>query len=124
MSVESMSQAETRSAPGRFAGGVTVVTGMDGADPVGFARHRSRRSRSTRRRSSSAPITAVAPGRGSARPGVLMRVHAETHDVHAAGDHDVVIGRVLEPESPAGERPLIFFRGKFGIDTPATLVSA
>lgn len=57
-------------------------------------------------------------------PGVLMRVHAEIHDVHTAGDHDVVIGRVLELESLAEERPLIFFRGKFGIEAPPTLLSA
>ncbi|MEV5647352.1 flavin reductase family protein [Nocardia sp. NPDC052254] len=55
-------------------------------------------------------------------PGVLMRVHAEIHDVHAAGDHDVVIGRVLDLESLTEERPLIFFRGKFGIETPPGLL--
>jgi flavin reductase (DIM6/NTAB) family NADH-FMN oxidoreductase RutF len=53
--------------------------------------------------------------------GVLTRVHAEVHAVHPAGDHDVVIGRVLEletppPVQPAGERPMLFFRGRFGVD--------
>lgn len=57
-------------------------------------------------------------------PGVLMRVHAEVHDVHTAGDHDVVIGRVLELESVTEERPLLFFRGQFGIETPRTLMRA
>lgn len=60
-----------------------------------------------------------------ALPGVLMRVHAETYDMHPAGDHDVVIGRVLELESVARERPMIFFQGRFGIGTPeTTLLSA
>lgn len=51
-------------------------------------------------------------------PEVLMRVHCEVEDVHVAGDHDVVIGRVLELESPSAGRPLLFFRGKFGVETP------
>ncbi|MEU4838106.1 flavin reductase family protein [Nocardia testacea] len=167
MSVESISQAEMRSALGRFASGVTVVTGMDGADPVGFAcqsfasvsldpplvlfcaDHRGRswpRIRASRRftinvlHEDQADLCTRFGSRDGRKfdelewetskwatpslPGVLIRVHAETHEVHAAGDHDVVIGRVLELEPLAGERPLIFFRGKFGIDTPATLLSA
>ncbi|MFF1461832.1 flavin reductase family protein [Streptomyces sp. NPDC058330] len=54
--------------------------------------------------------------------GVLMRAHAEVYGVHVAGDHDVVIGRVLEleTETGAGQRPMLFFRGRFGVDgTPA-----
>ncbi|UNT00520.1 flavin reductase family protein [Streptomyces tubbatahanensis] len=52
---------------------------------------------------------------------VLMRAHAEVYAVHAAGDHDVVIGRVLEVEGMEGgeggpERdPMLFFRGRFGL---------
>ncbi|MGW6333103.1 flavin reductase family protein [Nocardia rhamnosiphila] len=57
-------------------------------------------------------------------PGVLMRVHAEVSEVHRAGDHDVVIGRVLELETVARKAPMIFFRGKFGIDPRADLLSA
>jgi flavin reductase (DIM6/NTAB) family NADH-FMN oxidoreductase RutF len=49
-----------------------------------------------------------------ALPGVLARVHAEVGDVHPAGDHDVVIGRVLEVETPGDEEPMIYFRGGFG----------
>lgn len=51
-------------------------------------------------------------------PGVLMRVHAEVEDVHVAGDHDVVIGRVLQLETPQDGRPLLFFRGTFGVEQP------
>ncbi|MFF3494529.1 flavin reductase family protein [Streptomyces sp. NPDC002795] len=53
-------------------------------------------------------------------PGALTRVHAEVHDVRAAGDHDVVIGRVLGLD-PVGEGlPMLFFRGGFGVDDPTT----
>ncbi|MHA4852889.1 flavin reductase family protein [Rhodococcus sp. MSC1_016] len=48
-------------------------------------------------------------------PGVLMRVHADVQSVHTAGDHDIVIGRVLGLESLSDERPLVFFRGGFGL---------
>ncbi len=47
---------------------------------------------------------------------VLLRLHAEVHQVHAAGDHDVVIGRVLELERGSDQRPMIYFRGSFGIE--------
>ena len=53
-----------------------------------------------------------------------MRVHAEIHDVHTAGDHDVVIGRILELESVTEERPMIFFRGGFGLDAASKLLRA
>lgn len=50
-------------------------------------------------------------------PGALMRVHAEVAEVHVAGDHDVVIGRVLGLETdPDLERPMLFFRGRFGVE--------
>lgn len=48
-------------------------------------------------------------------PGVLVRVHADVQSVHTAGDHDVVIGRVRELESVCEERPMVFFRGSFGL---------
>lgn len=50
-------------------------------------------------------------------PGVLMRVHAEVHSVHVEGDHDVVVGRVLQLETAEDDsRPMLFFRGRFGIE--------
>lgn len=49
-------------------------------------------------------------------PEVLMRVHAEVYDVHVAGDHDVVVGRVLEIDVLSDEPPMLFFRGQFGIE--------
>jgi 3-hydroxy-9,10-secoandrosta-1,3,5(10)-triene-9,17-dione monooxygenase reductase component len=54
-------------------------------------------------------------------PRVLVRVHAEITEVHRAGDHEIVIGRVLELEQPREGRPLVFYQGRFGLgdDEPA-----
>ncbi|MFI9494003.1 flavin reductase family protein [Streptomyces halstedii] len=51
-------------------------------------------------------------------PGVLTRVHADVYDVHGAGDHDVVLGRVLALETVSDREPMLFFRGGFGVDRP------
>ncbi|MER5839252.1 flavin reductase family protein [Streptomyces prasinus] len=52
-------------------------------------------------------------------PDVLTRVHADVYDVHTAGDHDVVVGRVLALETVTDRRPMLFFRGGFGVESPA-----
>lgn len=50
-------------------------------------------------------------------PQALLRVHCEVDQVHVAGDHDVVIGRVLELElDPTYHRPMLFYRGRFGVE--------
>lgn len=49
-------------------------------------------------------------------PGVLVRVHAELTEVHEGGDHDIAIGRVRGLESVRPGRPLVFYRGGFGLD--------
>lgn len=153
--------AELRRVMGRFASGVTVVTGVEGGEPVGFAcqsfasvslepplvlfcADRHGRTWPRIRRSGRFCVNILAEeqidvcrrfgsGRGKkydglgwdlsrwgtpALRGVLARVHAEVRDVHVAGDHDVVIGRVLEVETVTGGRPMIFFRGRLGIDRP------
>lgn len=144
---------------GGFASGVTVVTGLDEGEPVGFAcqsfasvslepplvlfcaDHRGRtwpRIRTAGRFS----VSVLAEGQGDvcARfgsaggrkfdrlawhespwgtpviEGTLLHVHCAVDAVHVAGDHDVVIGKVLAVDLPAdGQRPMIFFRGEFGI---------
>jgi flavin reductase (DIM6/NTAB) family NADH-FMN oxidoreductase RutF len=53
-------------------------------------------------------------------PEVLMRVHADVEQVLTAGDHDVVLGRVLAVERVADHRPMIFFRGGFTLPPAAT----
>ncbi|MEV0783852.1 flavin reductase family protein [Streptomyces sp. NPDC050423] len=55
-------------------------------------------------------------------PGVLTRVHADVQDVRGAGDHDVVVGRVLALEAVTDQRPMLFFRGGFGVGGPVAAV--
>src|SRR5690606_12247621 len=151
--------AEFRRALGMFASGVTVITAVDGGEPVGFAcqafasvslepplilfcADRKGRTWPRIRRAGRFTVNVLGEDQtdlclrfGSrtkkrfdglawslsrwgtpALPDVLVRIHAEVHAVHTAGDHDVVIGRVLELEPVTEQRPLIFFRGRFGID--------
>jgi flavin reductase (DIM6/NTAB) family NADH-FMN oxidoreductase RutF len=55
---------------------------------------------------------------------VLLRVHCAVENVHPTGDHDVVIGRVLALDAPETEhRPMIFFRGGFGIGAADPVVA-
>ncbi|GAA1267681.1 flavin reductase family protein [Pseudonocardia aurantiaca] len=150
--------AEFRRAMAEFATGVTVVTGLDDAEPMGFACQSfasvslqpplvmfcaDQRGRSWPRIRRGGRFcvhvlgedqTALCErfGSGYGRkfdgvewslsrwdtpvlPGVLMRVHADVQQVHAAGDHDLVVGQVLQVERITGRRPMIFFRGGFGI---------
>lgn len=53
-----------------------------------------------------------------ALPGAVLRVHCELEVVHPGGDHDVAVGRVLGLETEPFTRPLIFHRGRFGIEQP------
>lgn len=151
--------AELRQAMGMFASGVTVITGSDDGDAVGFAcqafasvslepplilfcADRGSRTWPRIRKSGRFSVNVLGEeqsdlcGRFGSSTGrkydgldwelsrwgtpalrdVLLRVHAEVSDVHVAGDHDVVIGRVLEVERGAQRRPMVFFRGRFSID--------
>ena len=47
--------------------------------------------------------------------GVLASVHCDIQQIHAAGDHDVVIGHVRELVTHRDSGPLLFFRGQFGL---------
>lgn len=52
-------------------------------------------------------------------PGVAARFDCQTHAVHPAGDHSVVIGRVLRITTGGpGEHPLVFAAGRFGEFAP------
>ncbi len=150
---------EMRSAMSVFASGVTIVTGLDDGEPVGFAcqsfasvslepplvlfcaDHRGR-AWPRIRRSGRFTVNVLGEdqrevcGRFGSRtglkfqgldwsasrwgtpslPDVLMRAHAEVHAVHVSGDHDIVIGRVIALEVLKPGKPLLFYRGKFGID--------
>jgi 3-hydroxy-9,10-secoandrosta-1,3,5(10)-triene-9,17-dione monooxygenase reductase component len=62
---------------------------------------------------------------GPSIDGVLATVLCDVHDVHRAGDHDIVVGRVRQlwtsqtDGSAAG--PLLYFRGRYGIEDPDDL---
>jgi 3-hydroxy-9,10-secoandrosta-1,3,5(10)-triene-9,17-dione monooxygenase reductase component len=45
--------------------------------------------------------------------GTLAHLDCTIHSVHEAGDHYVVIGRVLDLASTEGDDPLLFFQGKY-----------
>ncbi len=161
---ESPTPAEMRSALGSFASGVTVVTGLDADEPVGFtcqsfasvslepplvlfcADHRGRAWPRIRQAGRFCVNVLAEDQRdlcdrfGSSRgarfdglewesspwgtpslPSVLLRVHAQVESVHLAGDHDVVIGRVLAldtalRDSSATQRPMVFYRGGFTLE--------
>ena len=51
---------------------------------------------------------------GPSLDGVLATVHCVVEQVHPAGDHQVVIGRVQELVTHRDVGPLLFFRGEFG----------
>ena len=51
---------------------------------------------------------------GPSLDGVLATVHCTIEQVHEAGDHDVVVGRVRRLVMHREVGPLLFFRGQFG----------
>ncbi|WP_067172595.1 flavin reductase family protein [Microtetraspora niveoalba] len=155
--------ADMRRVMGQFATGVTIVTGLDRGEPVGFAcqsfasvslepplvlfcaDHRGR-TWPRIRESGRFTVNVLAERQGdlcarfgSSRgarfegldwtpsrwdtpslPGVLVRVHCDVETAHVAGDHDIVVGRVLELEWVGEEAPLLFFRGRFGVGDAAS----
>jgi flavin reductase (DIM6/NTAB) family NADH-FMN oxidoreductase RutF len=55
---------------------------------------------------------------GPSLDGVLATVLCDVHDVHRAGDHDIVVGRVRQLWTSGDSGPLLYFRGRYGIDEP------
>ncbi len=47
-------------------------------------------------------------------PDVLGTIDCRIHDVVEAGDHDLIIGRVLDLSVRRHGRPLLFFKGQYG----------
>lgn len=150
---------ELRAALGLFASGVTIITGLDNGEPVGFACQSfaslslepplvlfcvDHSSRTWPRLRTSGRFTVnvlaeeqtdlcarfgsrtgrkfdgldweLSPWATPGLPGVLLRIHADVADVYVAGDHDVVIAQVRELEHGHSGRPMVFYRGKFGLD--------
>ena len=50
--------------------------------------------------------------------GSVAYIDCELEMTHDAGDHDIVIGRVLELEVTSAGYPLVFFRGGYGSFSP------
>jgi 3-hydroxy-9,10-secoandrosta-1,3,5(10)-triene-9,17-dione monooxygenase reductase component len=53
---------------------------------------------------------------GPAIEDVLAQVMCTVQDVHAAGDHDIVVGHVQQLVTPREDGPLLFFRGEYGLN--------
>lgn len=150
-----------RAVLGRFCTGVTVVTGMDGDEPVGFACQAfaalsldpplvlfcpSRDSGSWQaiRRAGRFCVNVLGKGQrhvsqafGSRNGekfaavdwsrsqqgspllgGVLSWVDCVIEAVHGAGDHYIVVGRVVDLGSCPEDRPLLFYRGDYTATEP------
>jgi flavin reductase (DIM6/NTAB) family NADH-FMN oxidoreductase RutF len=64
---------------------------------------------------------------GSGSPifdGVVAWIDCDIEAVHEAGDHYIVIGKVLDLDVPDSSLPLLFFQGGYGRFTPQSLVTA
>ena len=149
---------EMRRVLGQFATGVTIVTGSDDGDPVGFACQsftsvsldpplvlfcpaNTSRTWPRIRKGGVFSVNVLAEDQldmcmafaasggdkfagitwhdtpwGPSIEGVLATVHCEIEAVHAAGDHDVVVGHVRQLVTHREAGPLLFFRGQFGIE--------
>ena len=55
--------------------------------------------------------------------GCAAYIDCQLEDIYNAGDHDIVIGRVLDLAHTGGTDPLLFFRGGYGSFTPQSLAA-
>lgn len=55
--------------------------------------------------------------------GAVAYIDCVTEQVHEAGDHHIVVGRVLDLDVVSAAQPLLFFRGGYGSFTPLSLAS-
>jgi flavin reductase (DIM6/NTAB) family NADH-FMN oxidoreductase RutF len=53
---------------------------------------------------------------------VAAWIDCELEVIHDAGDHEIIIGRVLELDAEKATEPLIFFRGGYGSFAPSSTV--
>jgi 3-hydroxy-9,10-secoandrosta-1,3,5(10)-triene-9,17-dione monooxygenase reductase component len=146
-----------RTVCGHFATGVTVITAMDGDEPVGMA------ANSFTSVSLDPPLVLFCPGKSSSTwpkiqraggwcvnilaedqeevcrlmaqkgaerfreigwksgpsgapilSGTVAHIDCRTIAEHDAGDHLIVVGRVLEMAVNSKDGPLLFFRGGYG----------
>lgn len=149
---------------GQFCTGVTVVTSVDGDEPVGFACQafaalsldpplvlfcpsRDSRSWEAIQRTGRFCVNVLGEGQRDVSQafgsrsgrkfatvdwslsrqglpllsGVLSWVDCVIETVHGAGDHYIVIGRVVDLGSSTEDRPLLFYRGDYtATEAPST----
>jgi flavin reductase (DIM6/NTAB) family NADH-FMN oxidoreductase RutF/DNA-binding IclR family transcriptional regulator len=55
--------------------------------------------------------------------GAVAWIDCETDQIHDAGDHHIVVGRVLDLDLGHGGQPLLFFRGGYGSFAPLSLAA-
>ncbi len=63
------------------------------------------------------------PGGNPVIEGAVAWIDCMTEQIHDAGDHDIVVGRVLDLDLGEGGQPLLFFRGGYGSFTPLSLAA-
>lgn len=56
--------------------------------------------------------------------GAVAWIDCTTEVIHPAGDHDIVVGRVLDLDTASEDDPLLFFRGGYGGFTPHILIAS
>ncbi|KQW47382.1 flavin reductase [Nocardioides sp. Root1257] len=56
--------------------------------------------------------------------GAVAYIDCTTEQIHGAGDHHIVVGRVQHLDLVGAEEPLLFFRGGYGSFAPLSLASA
>ena len=55
--------------------------------------------------------------------GAVVWIDCVTEQIHDAGDHDIVVGRVVDLDLGAAGQPLLFFRGGYGSFKPLSLAA-
>lgn len=56
--------------------------------------------------------------------GAVAYIDCATYEIHDAGDHEIVVGRVLDLAVKNSDFPLLFFRGGYGSFSPLSLAAA
>lgn len=64
------------------------------------------------------------PGGNPIIDGAVAWIDCVTEQVHDAGDHQIVVGRVRALDLGEGDSPLLFFRGGYGSFVPHSLAAA
>jgi 3-hydroxy-9,10-secoandrosta-1,3,5(10)-triene-9,17-dione monooxygenase reductase component len=94
---------------GSFAVNVLDRDGIELAERFSRGRREARfEALELREEATGAPVLA----------GALAWIDCVVHEVHAAGDHSIVVGRVQDSGHRPGGEPLVFYRGVLGSLAP------